>query len=575
MVKISSSIIFISIFTTTVCLLQAQDMLVFESGGELTPALSAFNVHHYDLDLKVNPADSTVGGSVEIHFSAVHPTNRIELALDPRLEIHEIVRLIKTDQKPTTPVVRAFESLSYQRSDSTHKFHVLFKETLQPGSQEVIRIDYSGKPRVAPRPPWNGGMVWSRTPSGAPWVGVAVQTTGSWVWWPNKDHPSDRADSVAVNLTMPEDLVVASNGRLRGISKVEENWTTWHWFVSTPISNYNVTLNAAPYETITDTYSSTAGDEIEIIFWILPEYMDRGKELFPQFSKQLRHMEEIAGPYPFRADKYGVAHSPYLGMEHQSIIAYGANFTNDNLFGQEIGFDDLHQHELAHEWFGNMVTAYDWRDFWLHEGFGTYMQALYAEHLGGMESYKLLIDLFRQRVSSNATMEVAPRQSMSSLDITRGNRGGDVYYKGAMFLHTLRYLMGEENFFLALRRFAYPDSEMEKVTDGSHMRFVTTDDFLSLTEQITGMELEWLFEVYLRQPVMPQLHLERSEGLLTLQWEVPNGMPFPMPIQIRIEGEVVTFSPNIEGVIVIETSEEADVQIDPNGWILMEVRSEK
>lgn len=567
-VKITNSFILIFILAACFTDLQAQSGLIYESGGDLTPQLSAFNVHHYDLNLRVNPADSTVGGSVGIHFNVVHPTNQIELALDPRLTIHAIVRLINPDQNPSSAEADDFESLLYQRSDSTHKFNVSFKETLQPGSREVIRIDYSGKPRVAPRPPWSGGMVWSRTPAGAPWVGVAVQTTGSWTWWPNKDHQSDRADSVAINLTMPEDLVVASNGRLRGITVVEENWKTWHWFVPTPISNYNITLNAAPYETITDTYTSTAGDEIEIIFWILPEYLEKGKELFPQLAEQLRHMEEIAGPYPFRAQKYGLAHSPYLGMEHQSINAYGANFSNNNLFGQPVGFDDLHQHELAHEWWGNLVTAYDWRDFWLHEGFGTYMQALYAEHLGGMESYKLLINLFRQRVSQNATMEVAPRRSMSSLDITQGNRGGDVYYKGAMFLHTLRYLIGEENFFLSLRRFAYPDPEMEKVTDGSHMRFATTDDFLSLTEQITGMDLEWLFEVYLRQPVLPRLHSNRSEGLLTLQWEVPDSMSFPMSVQIRIEGEVVTFSPNSDGRIAIELSDETAVEIDPYGWIL-------
>lgn len=570
MVKFSCSFILISLLSVCFNLIQAQNGLVYESGGKLSPALAAFNVHYYDLNLTVNPADSTVGGSVEVHFKTVHPTDRIELALDPKLMIHHIVRTFSTELETSSPESRTGEILSFQRSDSTHKFHVYFKETLQPGSSEVIRIDYSGKPRVAPRPPWNGGMVWSRTPSGAPWVGVAVQTTGSWVWWPNKDHPSDRADSVAVNITMPQDLVVASNGRLRGISMEDDQWKTWHWFVSTPISNYNITLNAAPYETITDTYTSTAGDEIDLIFWILPEFLEQGKELFPQFAEQLRHMEEIAGPYPFRAEKYGVAHSPYLGMEHQSINAYGANFTNNNLFGQPIGFDDLHQHELAHEWWGNLVTAYDWRDFWIHEGFGTYMQALYAEHLGGIEQYRLLIDLFRQRVSRNATMEVAPRQSMSSLDITQGNRGGDVYYKGAMFLHTLRYLIGEENFFLSLRRFAYPDPEMEKVTDGSHMRFATTDDFLSLTEQITGMDLEWYFEVYLRQPVLPRLHSNRSESLLTLQWEVPDSMSFPMSVQIRIEGEVVTFSPNSDGRIAIELSDETAVEIDPYGWILKE-----
>ena len=587
MKKILFSFILIPFFAACFSALNAQSVLVYESGGELTPELSAFNVHYYDLDLKVNPEDRTVGGSVEVHFKVVHPTDRIEMALDPRLTIHELIRYVHVDGQSdgqsdgqgvgiidgsnSSTESNNYESLRFQRSDSTHKFMIQFKETLQPGTHEVIRIDYSGMPREAPRAPWDGGMVWSTTPSGAPWVGVAVQTTGSWIWWPNKDHPSDRADSVAVNITMPDDLIVASNGRLRGTSSNDENWKTWHWFVSTPISNYNITLNAAPYETISETYTSTAGDEFEITFWILPEYLEQGMELFPQFAEQLRHMEGVAGPYPFRADKYGVAHAPYLGMEHQSIIAYGADFSDNNLFGQPVGFDELHQHELAHEWWGNLVTAYDWRDFWIHEGFGTYMQALYAEHLGGMESYRMLMDLFRQRIFPNATMEVAPRQSMSSLDITQGNRGGDVYYKGAMFLHTLRYLIGDEKFFLTLRRFAYPDPDMEKVTDGSHMRFATTDDFLSLTEQITGMNLGWLFEVYLRQPELPKLHHNRQEGLLTLRWVVPEGISFQMPIQVRLDGELMTFSPNRDGLIAIELPDMTQVEVDPYGWILKEL----
>lgn len=534
----------------------AQHSITYESGGVLSPDLAAFNVHFYELNLKVNPGDSTVSGHVDVHFEIVHPTNRIELALDPGMAISSVNR------------VEDDEYLKVSRSDTTRSFTVHFRETLQPGSREIIRVQYGGVPRIAPRPPWDGGLVWDRTPSGDPWVGVAVQSTGAWLWWPNKDHPSDRPDSAAVHLTMPDDLVVASNGRLRGTSNPEEGWKSWHWFVSTPISNYNITLNAAPYEVISESYTTVSGDEMEITFWVLSEYLEQGQALFPQLAQQIRFMEEIAGPYPFRADKYGLAHAPYLGMEHQSMNAYGANFQNNNLFDVEVGFDDLHQHELAHEWWGNMVTVYDWRDFWIHEGIGTYMQALYAEHLGGEEAYQRLIRVFRQRMAANPTMEVAPRQSMSSLDITQGNRGGDVYYKGAMFLHTLRYVIGDENFFRVIRRFAYPEPELEKVSDGSHMRFATTDDLLHLTEKITGMELKWLFEVYLRQTQLPALITERSQGTLTLRWEAAGVPHFPMPVRLVIGDQSVTFSPNREGIISIELDDDLQVVVDPDEWIL-------
>ncbi len=531
--------------------------LIYESGGELIPEQSAYNVHYYDLNLKIEPADSTVSGSVGIHFNIVHPTNVIALDLHPKLTIDSVEWKDAEREK----------KLSIDRTDSTKTFYIYFPETLQPGKKSAVEIIYSGKPTVAANPPWDGGTVWAKSPSGEHWLGVATQTTGAWTWWPNKDHPSDKADSVAINLTMPDHLTVASNGQSRGVTDLENGWKTSHWFVSTPINNYNVTYNAAPYEIISETYESISGEQFEIIFWVLPEYLEEAEKLFPQFAEQLRFMEELAGPYPFRADKYGVAHAPYLGMEHQTLIAYGANFENDNLFGLNAGFDDLHQHELAHEWWGNMVTAWDWRDFWLHEGFGTYMQPLYAEHVSGKEAYHEMMEFLRTRVAENTEMAVAPRESMSTLDITQGSRGGDVYYKGAWFLHTLRYVIGEENFFEVIRRFAYPDPVLEEVSDGSHIRFATTDDFLHLTEKITGMDLEWLFEIYLRQPEMPTLRANRVPGLVRLSWELPDGYEFPMPMEIKIGGERITAVPE-NNVVSIEVADDVEVEVDPDNWIL-------
>lgn len=536
----------------------AQGTLVYESGGELHPEEAVYNVNYYDLDLKINPADSTIFGKVGIHFDVVHPSNVIALALDPVLEIESITRL--EDDKET--------DLRFERSDSSKTVRVFFPETIQPGERGVVEIEYGGKPLVASNPPWDGGLVWDKTPNGDPWVGVAVQTIGAWTWWPNKDHPSDKADSVGINITMPDDLVVASNGQLRGTTGLEDGWKTWHWFVSTPINNYNVTFNAAPYETISDTYESSSGDEMEIIFWVLPEFIKEAEKLFPQFAEQLEFMEDIAGPYPFRADKYGVVHAPYLGMEHQTLIAYGAGFEDGALFGEPSKFDDLHQHELAHEWWGNLVTAWDWRDFWIHEGFGTYMQALYAEHVSGEEDYRAMMELFKNRISS--TSATAPRESQTTVEITGGGRGGDVYYKGAAFLHTLRYYMGDEAFFKSLRRFAYPTEEMESVTDGSHVRFATTDDYLTLTESISGQELDWLFEVYLRSAELPRLAVTRQGGMVRMEWHTEGDIRFPMPVDLEIGGERVNVSPE-NGVISIEVAEDVPVTIDPDGKILMEI----
>jgi aminopeptidase N len=536
----------------------AQDV-VYESGGELPPEKASYDVFFYDLNLKLNPADSTVNGRVGVYFNVVHPTNVVALDLDPKLEISS-VNWTEDERE---------RAVKIERSNTSKTFYVYFPETLQPGRSTALEIEYSGIPRVGDNPPWDGGLVWKRTPSGEQWVGAALQSLGAWVWWPNKDHPTDKADSVAINFTMPDNLVVASNGRDRGVTDHGDGWKTSHWFVSTPINNYNVTVNAAPYETMSESYTSTAGDEMEIKFWYLPEFREESEWLFPQFAEQIRFLEETIGPYPFRGDKYGVAHSPYLGMEHQSIIAYGASFENDNLFGQNAGFDDLHQHELAHEWWGNLVSVWDWRDFWIHEGIGTYMQPLYAEHLNGMESYREMMEFLRTRITSNRA--TAPRESsMSSLDIREGERGGDVYYKGAWFMHTLRYVVGEEHFFEILRKFAYPTEELENTTTGEQVRYATTDDLLYLSEEISGMDLDWLFEVYLRQAQLPALNITRAGLQVVMEWDVPNGIDFPMPVEVRINNEMVTLVPE-NNRITLEIPESADLEADPNHWILKEL----
>ena len=537
---------------------QAQD-LIYESGGELTPELSSYNVHHYALDLKIEPADSTVFGSVEVHFDVVHPTNTIALALDPKLSIEKI-----TDKMNG-------ESLRFSRGGQHRTFTIRFPETRQPGESGVVEIHYGGKPVVAANPPWDGGLVWDRTPSGETWAGVACQTIGAWVWWPNKDHPSDRPDSVAIDITMPDNLVVASNGRSRGTTDLEDGYKTWHWFVSTPINNYNVTFNAAPYEVITDTYENVNGDEMEMTFWVLPEFVEEGRQLFPQFADQMRYLEEILGPYPFRADKYGVAHAPYLGMEHQSLIAYGAGFEDGVLFGDPAPFDDLHQHELAHEWWGNMVTVWDWRDFWIHEGFGTYMQALYTEHVSGEENYRAMIRHFEGRISS--VSPTAPLQSMTTREITGGGRGGDIYFKGAVFLHTLRFYLGDEIFFESLRRFAYPDPEMENITDGSHMRHVTTDDYLTLVNRLSGEDLSWMFRAYLREAQVPKLRIEKGDDQMSMSWETESGGRFHMPVEVEVDGEIILVKPE-DGEFRLEYEPGSAVTVDPYNRVFMRIAEE-
>ncbi|WP_233752814.1 M1 family metallopeptidase [Flavilitoribacter nigricans] len=526
---------------------------ILDSGGDIMPEQAAYDVHFYELDLNIDPEAKSIDGNVLIRAAVVHPLTYFVLDLDTLLGIERVEEKIDG------------QWLERRLSRDEGKVWIDLEHTRQPEEALEMRVHYGGQPRVAPNPPWNGGFTWEQTSSGAHWIATTCQTNGADLWWPCKDHVSDEPDSVAIHIRVPKPLVVATNGRLQSVDEADEH-RTYHWLVSTPINIYNVALNIAPYVVIKGEMESSVADApYPVEFYVLPEDEAKGRELFPEIMEHLDFFERFLGPYPFRADKYGVAQTPHLGMEHQTIIAYGANFSNGSMTGgKDWGFDALHHHELAHEWWGNLVTNFDWRDMWLHEGFGSYMQALYIEELSGMEAYREYMG--RARFFRN-TLAVAPRASRSAAEIYRA----PIYTKGAWILHTLRYVLGDEAFFQALRRMAYPDPALEKITDGSQTRFAATEDFLSICESVSGRELDWFFDLYLRQPALPVLHSRIEGNEWQLSWETPDGLPFSMPIEIKMDGKTVKKDIPAEG-LTLKIKKGDQPEVDPDGWILMEVK---
>ena len=526
----------------------------YDSGGPLIVEQAAYDVTFYDLTLAVDPTDSTIAGTLSLTARMVAPTEVVAIDLDTLLAV-ESVSL--ADLESVAP-------LPFRRAGS--RVFIELPLTKQPGDDLSLTVRYGGRPRVAPRPPWDGGVQWATTPSGAPWIATSNQMIGADVWWPNKDHVSDKPDSMAIHITVPAPLVVATNGRLEQVEERGDGTRTYHWFVSTPISSYNVALNIAPYRTIERDYESVTGDTFPVVFYVLPESFEDGLELMPEILAHLRWFEETVGPYPFRADKYGVAQTPHLGMEHQSIIAYGGNFANGSMTGGvDWGFDALHHHELSHEWWGNLVTNADWKDMWIHEGFGSYMQALWLEDTQGIERYHEYMNSIRRGIGNRRP--TAPRQSLSA----REAYGGDIYFKGAWVLHTLRYLMGEEALRQSLRRLAYPTEAAALATDGSQVRFVSTADVITVFEEVSGRDLAWLFEVYLRQAELPQLLANIGEGdgerTLELRWKAPGDLPFPMPVDVQLGDRTVRVDmPDGTGEVRVPVGVEP--VIDPENWIL-------
>jgi aminopeptidase N len=520
------------------------------SGGPIIPEQASYDVTFYELDLTIDPADRRIDGALTVYADVVHAMDHVVLDLDTTFTVYGAELL----------GAGAPQALDVERR--VGRLWVALPAAARPGDRIGVRVAYGGQPRAVP-PGGFDGFIWTETADGNPWISVSCELFGADIWWPVKDHASDEPDSMALTLTVPEPLYVASNGRLEGVTPNTDGTRTFHWLVSTPINNYGVSLNIANYVALETEYESVSGETIPVTFWVTPEHREEGQTALPEFIDHMRHLEEIAGPYPFRADKYGIAEVPYLGMEHQSVIAYGANFDNAAMTGVDYGYDALHQHELAHEWYGNQVTPANWADLWLNEGHATYAQALYVESRFDVGVARHMMTDMRARITNRQA--VAPRAELN----TREAYTGDIYFKGAWVLHTLRYLIGDEDFFEVLMQWNNPSPPVAGETGSCRCRFATTDDFVGLVNEITGTDVGWFFEIYVRQPDLPRLSVTRGETDVTLQWEVPDGLHFPMPIDVRTVDHMQRLEVSPDGV-TISVAPGAEYEIDPFGWILME-----
>jgi aminopeptidase N len=515
------------------------------TGAPLIFEQAAYDVQSYDISIKVDVAAKAISGTTVMKAKIVIPTNAVMLDLD------------------TTYTVSKVDQFKFERTDG--KIWIHFPTTKQPGEEFTTVITYSGTPRVAPNPPWIGGFMWKKTPGGADWVSIAMQNDGADLLFPVKDHPSDKASDVSMHITVPDPLVAAGPGKLEGTKKNADGTSTYSWRMTNPIPNYEILFNAAPYRVVKDSVNSITGETIPIEFYILPESYENGAWLIEETKKYNAFFEKYLGPFPWRSQKLGIVETPHLGMEHATLIAYGNQFRKN-----EHGFDWLMLHEYGHEWWANLVTASDWRDFWIHEGFQSYMDSLYLEHLGKKDAY-----FASMKGKAKATLNiqaVAPREASPAYqvyllapDYIRSN--GDIYGKGASVLHTLRYLIGDDAFFRSMRRMAYPTKEMETWTDGRQTRLVNTDDFLTIAEEESKMELDWFFEIYLRQPKLPRLMTASDGKTMALWWETPNKMPFPMPIDVEVGGKIERVDMKDGNATITKPAGTAPV-IDPNGWVL-------
>ena len=505
------------------------------SGGRLPASMAAYDVRHYGLTVRVDPTERRIDGHNTVTVEVREPTEIFEINLDGRLEV--------------VSVKSAGLSCAFRHLDGV--ISVELREPWEVGERHEVTIVYGGQPKVALRPPWIDGFVWSETPSGAPWVGVTGQSGGGDIWWPCKDHPSDEPDEgMDIRLTVPSGLVALSNGRKIQELDNGDGTVTTTWRVSYPINNYLVTVNIAPYLRIEERYFGIDGtlDE-ELIFWSVPEYEQYARSMWRQMPHILEVLGRRFGEYPFFDDKFAVAHAPYYGMEHQTVVAYGALFTDN-----EFGFDELLLHEVAHEWWGNKITVRDWADFWIHEGFAVYAEAIYVLDTLGEEAY---LDYMKSRRRQIENLEALVRGK----DLTSTQAySGDIYFKGAWVLHSLRWLLGDDDFFEIIWRFAN-DPEYA-------YGLVSSEDFAKLVSEVSGRDLAWFWERYLYRAEEPRWRIKRqSEGdreRFTISWD-DRGFEMPLPVWIAGEERRLDMPGGRTSFLVDRGT---TVQVDPLGQVL-------
>jgi aminopeptidase N len=514
------------------------------SGGTLDPAQKKVTFDTADLVIEVDAEREVINATATLVFTALDRTDRLVVDLDRNYTV-------------TAVTVDGADPASFANPEGRMTIRLLKKATR--GTKLTLKITYGGRPHTAVRAPWDGGFVWAKTPAGQPWIATAVQNEGCDLFWPCIDYPTYEPQKVTLHITVPKGLKAPSNGKLLGVDRFDDGRTTWNWEIATP-NPYGIALNVGPYEELTATYKSRYGNEFPMFYWYLPGKKEQAQKLFAEFAPTLDFYESVVGPYPWASEKVGVVETPHKGMEHQTINAYGNEYAR-----APEGFDWLFQHEFGHEWFANQLTAPNWDDFWLHEGFTSYMQPLYGRWRDGDARYAAMMLESRKNILNQSALVTGKPQTADEVYKVSPGRGSDIYTKGSWILHTLRNAIGDKAFAEVLRLTVY--GRADPAPGNFQPVFRTTPEFIAYVKQVTGQDYQWFFDVYLYQAALPKLVVNRNTTQLTLKWVAPAGKPFPLPVEVAVD-DVVQKVPMTAGLATITIPDGAHVVVDPMARLL-------
>jgi aminopeptidase N len=512
-----------------------------------TPEQEAVRFDKADLSIRVLPEDKALEGVAVLDFTTLSPISRMSVELDTLFSVSEV----RVDGEPVT---------GDRWSNPEGRLTVELPAERAAGAKLTLTVAYAGQPRVAPRAPWNGGFVWATAPTGEPWIGSAVQLNGCDLVWPCIDNSNAEPGLLDMHITTPANVSAPGPGVFQGMTENADGTRTWSWRIARP-NIYAAMINVGPYEEVTAPYRSRFGNTIPMHYWHLKsDDPDKVARLFAEFAPMLDFFESTIGPYPFGNEKMGVVETPYLGMEHQTINAYGNEYRLDAR-----GYDWLLQHEFAHEWFANQLTNRNADDMWLHEGLGSYMQPLYARFLHGERYMHAELKSQREGLVNAFPVVSGTDRTVSQVYGNGEGPGGDIYAKGSLIAHTLRMTLGDEDFYEVIRRLVYgrPDPRPGNFAP----RLGSTREMNALVNEVSGRDYDWFFDTYLYQAALPVLGQSRKDGQLTLSWTTETGRPFPMPVEIEVDGEtrLITLP---GGSATLPVPAGATVLVDPENKIL-------
>ncbi len=480
--------------------------------GQYGPYRANNDLLSYDLSVRVDPDKKYIGGKNSIRFKMLKDDSRIQIDLHAALKVDKILL--------------AGKELRYERELGA--VFIDFPEKLHAGRTYTIDFYYSGSPVEGAR---FGGIAFRKDAAGRPWINTACEDIGASVWWPNKDQWRDEVENMRIGVAIPNDLVDVSNGRFLGKTDLGDGYTRWDWLVHYPINSYDVSLNIGKYERFSDRLGSLTLD-----FYALPEDLDKAKKQFAQAKGMLEAYRHYFGEYPFKKDGYKLIQVPYSGMEHQSAVTYGNHFANGYLERDWTGvgisprFDFIIIHESAHEWFGNAVTAADVSDMWIHEGWATYLECLYVERMYGYGDGLKYTNAYKTKVRNRTPI-------ITEHGVNR-QPPEDQYFKGALFLNTLRSVVDDDRKWFKLIHDYF-----------QHFKYknIMTEDVVAYFNEHTGMNLTPIFNQYLRHAALPELDLkfDEAQGTVAYRWKADEA-GFAMPVKAGSPDHWRTLHPTAE-----------------------------